>query len=191
MKKWLFAAFGLTLISGGLLYVWLGNEMDRGVEKKATGENEYAIILGAKVNPGGVPSLALANRLQVATDYLHKYPHVIAVVSGGQGADEDRTEASVMKDYLLAEGITPERILVEEVATSTYENLLYSKQLLPEDVTNITIISNDFHLTRANYLAEKIGFQADVVAAPTPKIVEAKMRLRERLALLKTYILGQ
>lgn len=191
MKKWLFVAIGLTLISGGVLFVWLGNEMDRGVEKKATGENEYAIILGAKVNPGGVPSLALANRLQVATDYLHKYPHVIAVVSGGQGADEDRTEASVMKDYLLAEGIAPERILVEDEATSTYENLVYSKQLLPEDVTEVTIISNDFHLRRASYLAEKIGFHVDVHAAPTPKIVETKMRMRERLALLKTFIFGQ
>ncbi|MEK4425694.1 YdcF family protein [Solibacillus sp. FSL K6-1523] len=191
MKKWLFVVFGVTIISSGVLYVWLGNEMDRGVEKKASGENEYAIILGAKVNPGGVPSLSLANRLQVATDYLHKYPHVIAVVSGGQGADEDRTEASVMKDYLLAEGIAPERILVEDEATSTYENLLYSKRLLPEDVTKITIISNDFHLKRASYLAEKIGFQPDIVAAPTPKIVEAKMRLRERLALLKTYVVGQ
>ncbi|ATP40597.1 vancomycin resistance protein [Solibacillus sp. R5-41] len=191
MKKWLFFAFGITVLCGSAVYVWLGHEMDRGVEKKATGENEYVIILGAKVKPGGVPSLALANRLQVAAEYLHKHPHVIAVVSGGQGADEDRTEASVMKDYLLAEGITSERILVEDEATSTYENLLYSKRLLPDDVTNITIISNDFHLRRASYLAEKIGLEADVVAAPTPKIVEAKMRFRERLALLKTYILGQ
>ncbi|MEG0473117.1 MAG: YdcF family protein [Solibacillus sp.] len=191
MKRWLFVAFGVTVLCGAALYVWLGNEMDRGVEKKATGEHEYAIILGAKVKPGGVPSLSLANRLKVAADYLHKYPHVIAVVSGGQGADEDRTEASVMKDYLLEEGIAPERILVEDEATSTYENLLYSKRLLPEYVTNITIISNDFHLRRASHLAEKIGFQPDVVAAPTPKIVETKMRLRERLALLKTYVVGQ
>ncbi|MEG0384962.1 MAG: YdcF family protein [Solibacillus sp.] len=191
MKKWLFIAFGLTFLSGGFLYVWLGYEMDYGFENKASGENEYVIILGAKVNPGGVPSLTLANRLQVAADYLHNYPHVIAIVSGGQGADEDRTESSVMKEYLLAEGIASKRILVEDEATSTYENLLYSKRLLPEEVTEVTIISNDFHLRRASYLAEKIGFQVDVLAAPTPKIVETKMRLRERLALLKTFILGQ
>lgn len=34
MKKWLFVVFGVTIISSGVLYVWLGNEMDRGVEKR-------------------------------------------------------------------------------------------------------------------------------------------------------------
>lgn len=165
--------------------------MDRGVEKKATGENEYVIILGAKVKPGGVPSSALANRLKMAAAYLHDYPRIVAIVSGGQGADEDRTEASVMKDYLVALGIASERILVEDQSTSTYENLLFSKQLLPTNVTNITIISNDFHLKRASYLAEKMDLHVDVLAAPTPKIVEFKMRTRERLALLKTYLVGQ
>ena len=181
----------LLFIIGLLLFIWLGYEIEQGPKNKADGTNDYVIILGAKVKHGGVPSLSLRNRLDVAADYLHKYPHVKAIVSGGQGADEDRTEASVMFDILVEKGIAAERILLEDKSTSTYENLLNSKNLLPENVTEITIISNDFHLKRATILAEKIGLQADTVAASTPKVVEVKSRLRERLALVKAYLADQ
>ncbi|HBT71654.1 MAG TPA: vancomycin resistance protein, partial [Lysinibacillus sp.] len=122
--------------------------------------------------------------------YLTKYPHVKVIVSGGQGPDEDQTEASVMQEYLEQNGIEATRIIVEDKSTSTYENLVFSKELLPKDTKKITIVSNDFHLKRAKYLAETLDFEVDVVAAETPKSVEAKLRLRERAALLKTYIVG-
>ncbi|MCY1451600.1 hypothetical protein D9M71_684740 [compost metagenome] len=126
----------------------------------------------------------------MAVPYLTKYPHVKVIVSGGQGPDEDQTEASVMQEYLEQNGIKATRIIVEDKSTSTYENLVFSKELLPKDTKKITIVSNDFHLKRAKYLAEPLDFEVDVVAAETPKSVEAKLRLRERAALLKTYIVG-
>lgn len=190
MKKWIVVGF-VVLTIPAIVYIWLGNEMDKATEKKADGSNDYAIILGAKVKPGGIPSLSLHYRLDVATDYLLQYPHVTAIVSGGQGADEDQTEASVMYDYLVQAGIDAKRILIEDNSTSTFENLKFSQQLLPENTNAITIISNDFHLKRATLLATKLGFDSDVIAAPTPKVVELKSRVRERAALLKTYLLGQ
>ena len=63
--------------------------------------------------------------------------------------------------------------------------------LLPEGVTEVTIISSDFHLARAQDLAKRLGLEVDVVAAKTPKVVETKLRLREKLALLKTWIIGR
>ncbi|MCH7322046.1 YdcF family protein [Solibacillus sp. MA9] len=190
MNKWLIVGFAVLTIPA-IVYIWLGNEMDKAAKEKANGTNDYVIILGAKVKPGGVPSLSLKYRLDVATDYLQQYPHVTAIVSGGQGIDEDQTEASVMYDYLVRAGIDAERILIEDKSTSTYENIKFSKQLLPENTTKITIVSNDFHLKRANILAKKLGLDSDVIAAPTPKVVELKSRIRERAALLKTYFLGQ
>ncbi|WP_249646204.1 YdcF family protein, partial [Lysinibacillus sp. D3C2_S12] len=97
------------------------------------GSADYMIILGAKVKPGGVPSLSLKSRLEVAVQYLTIYPHVKVIVSGGQGPDEDRTEASVMKDYLEPNGIEASRIIIEDQSTSTYENLVFSKELLPKE----------------------------------------------------------
>ncbi|MFJ8460416.1 MULTISPECIES: YdcF family protein [Lysinibacillus] len=190
MKKWVLRVGIVLLAVGGVVYIWLGEEMKQGVQPVANGTAEYVIVLGAKVKPGGVPSLSLKNRLEEAVKYLNKYPHVKVIVSGGQGADEDRTEASVMLKYLQDNGIDTNRILVEDQSTSTYENLLFSKELLPTGTKRITIVSNDFHLKRAKYLAESLDFEVDVVAAKTPKSVEAKLKLRERAALLKTYIIG-
>lgn len=190
MKKWVLRVGIVLLAVGGVVYIWLGEEMKQGVRPVANGTAEYVIVLGAKVKPGGVPSLSLKNRLEEAVKYLNKYPHVKVIVSGGQGADEDRTEASVMLKYLQDNGIDTNRILVEDQSTSTYENLLFSKELLPTGTKRITIVSNDFHLKRAKYLAESLDFEVDVVAAKTPKSVEAKLKLRERAALLKTYIIG-
>lgn len=190
MKKWVLRVGIVLLAVGGVVYIWLGEEMKQGVQPVANGTAEYVIVLGAKVKPGGVPSLSLKNRLEEAVKYLNKYPHVKVIVSGGQGADEDRTEASVMLKYLQDNGIDTNRILVEDQSTSTYENLLFSKELLPTGTKRITIVSNDFHLKRAKYLAESLDFEVDVVAAKTPKSVEAKLKLRERAALLKTYIVG-
>ncbi|MDM5250642.1 YdcF family protein [Lysinibacillus sp. G4S2] len=190
MKKWVLRVGILLLAVGGIVFIWLGEEMKQGVQPVANGTAEYLIVLGAKVKPGGVPSLSLKNRLEEAVKYLKKYPHVKVIVSGGQGADEDRTEASVMLKYLQDNGIDANRILVEDQSTSTYENLLFSKELLPKGTKRITIVSNDFHLKRAKYLAESLDFEVDVVAAKTPKSVEAKLKIRERAALLKTYIIG-
>lgn len=190
MKFWLSGLILFVLILG-FLYYWLGAEIEKGQTPIADGSNDYLIILGAKVKPNGIPSLSLQNRLEVAIDYLKQYEHVQVIVSGGQGADEPATEASVMAKYLLDAGIESYRIQLEENSTSTYENFLYSKALLPEEVKEITIISNDFHLTRAKYLANVVGLEADVLAAPTPNSVKTESIIRERLALLKTYIFGK
>ncbi len=190
MKIWLGGSVILLLLIG-YGYYFLGTEIEKGKTPVADGSNDYLIILGAKIKPSGIPSLALQNRLDVAIDYLKQHEHVQVIVSGGQGHDEPATEASVMAKYLIEGGIDPLRILLEENSTSTYENLLYSKELLPEGVNDITIISNDFHLARAKYLANVVGLEADVIAAPTPKSVEIKSNVRERIALLKTYIVGK
>ncbi|WP_291754266.1 YdcF family protein [Lysinibacillus sp. UBA5990] len=190
MKKWLIRVGVVLIVIAIVLYIWLGKEIERGVEAKADGSANYMIILGAKVKPGGVPSLSLKSRLEVAVPYLVKYPQAKVIVSGGQGPDEDRTEASVMREYLEQNGIDATRIIEEDQSTSTYENLVFSKELLPKETKKITIVSNDFHLKRAKYLAESLDFEVDVVSAKTPKSVEAKLKIRERAALLKTYIVG-
>lgn len=190
LKRIIFALLFILIILV-LIFYWLDYEMNAALKNEADGSNEYVVILGAKVKPGGIPSQSLKNRLDAAVDYLQKYPTVKAIVTGGQGADEDRTEASVMADYLIEHGIAEERVLLEDQSTTTYENLLFAKKLLPENTASITIISNDFHLKRATILARKLGLKADVVAAPTPKVVNTKSRIRERLAIIKAYTRGQ
>ena len=185
---WLFSIFIAIAL---LLYIWLGYKISSNEQATANGKYDTLIILGAKVKANGTVSLSLKNRLDAAHEYLSKYPHVQVVVTGGQGADEPQTEASAMYTYLVEKGIDPERILLEDKSTSTYENLLFTKQLLNDSLTEATIVSNDFHLARAKFLANELNLKVDLLPAKTPKVVETKSRVRERAALLKTYIFGK
>jgi len=189
MRKWVFSLFGLLIASSIGLYIWADSVINEGHEPKADGTNIYAIVLGARVKENGEPSLTLLYRLNETFQYLETYPHVKVIVSGGQGEDEPISEADFMYEYLVREGIDERRIIIENQSTSTYENLLYSKERLPKEVTKVTIISSDFHLARAQKIAGSLDLQSDVVAAQTPKVVEAKSNFRERLALVKTFIL--
>ena len=124
MKRWL-VTVGVILIGIGIvLYIWLGRELDQGMEPNANGSADY---IGSKSKARWCTIAFIKSRLEVAVPYLTKYPHVKVIVSGGQGPDEDRTEASVMQDYLEQHGIDATRIIIEDQSTSTYENLVFSK----------------------------------------------------------------
>ena len=61
---------------------------------------DYIIVLGAQVKESG-PSVILRYRLDRAVSYLKENDNTLVIVSGGQGANEKATEASVMKEYLV------------------------------------------------------------------------------------------
>ncbi|MBS4195931.1 YdcF family protein [Bacillus sp. FJAT-49870] len=172
------------------MWIKTGNWMYAGKLPAANGENEYAIILGAKVN-GEIPSLSLRYRLEAALDYAKKHPEVKFILSGGQGPDEDITEAEAMKRYLMENGIEEDRLILETASTSTYENIQFSRKLLPASVNSVTIVTSDYHLARAREIARQLDLESDAVAAKTPKVVEWKLTTRERLALLKTSVFGR
>lgn len=182
---------GIAAVLFGLgTWLVLGKWMTDGMEPLADGSLEYAIILGAKVN-GETPSLTLRYRLEEALSYAEEYPDVKFILSGGQGPDEDIAEGEAMRRFLVERGVVEERLLLETNSTSTYENILYSKKLLPEDVNAVTLITSDFHLARARLIADNLDLETDALPAKTPKSVVAKQNIRERLALIKTVIVGK
>ena len=61
---------------------------------------DYIIVLGAQVKESG-PSVVLRYRLDRTVSYLKENDNTLVIVSGGQGANEKATEASVMKEYLV------------------------------------------------------------------------------------------
>lgn len=183
----------VILVGGFMLIVWwfvTGHAMKEAQLKRGDGSHSIAVVLGAKVN-GTTPSLALRYRLEAALSYAESHPHVTLVLSGGQGEDEGISEAQAMMNFLSAQGFPKDRMILEDRSTSTYENLVNTKKLIPQGVTGITLITSDYHVARAGYLAEKTGYEWDAIPAKTPKVVEAKVRFRERLALLKTWIIGK
>jgi uncharacterized SAM-binding protein YcdF (DUF218 family) len=100
-----------------------------------------------------------------------------------------------MKRYLVARGVSEESIVMEERATSTFENLTYSKQILDKMLggTNykVVVITNDFHAYRANLLAKKVGLNSTYIGAETEWYIMPLNYLRECVAVLKTWVVGR
>lgn len=151
-------------------------------------KSDYVIVLGAQVNNNQI-SASLKYRLDAALEIYEKYPDTIFVVSGGKGTNETDSEAQFMHDYLCKHNISENQIIMENRSTNTYENLLYSKQLL--DIYSdgkdydVTIVTNAFHTYRSKFLAENIGLDAHTYAADMHKISIPNFYIREFFGLVK------
>ncbi len=157
-------------------------------------ERPYLIVLGAAVY-GDRPSLTLVRRLEGARDYLLAYPESRAIVSGGMGKGEDITEAEAMRDWLVANGISEDRILLEDRATSTQENLSFSFDIIrsqgDDPDGNVAIVSSAYHLFRAKSMARLQGVEAAGVAAPWGyPMVMLNYFIREAFGVTHLWVFG-
>ena len=159
-------------------------------------DTDLVLILGCMIW-GEEPSPALERRLDAALDYLAELEQrgvtPLVAVSGGQGPDEPQSEAACMAKYLVRHGLPEDRILLEDQSTSTATNLKNTMALLEGDGyvnPHVTIVSNDFHLTRVRMLAGRYGIDCSTLAAPMPDWPSRiYSTLREGPALVKSFLL--
>ncbi|WP_059170691.1 YdcF family protein [Bacillus sp. FJAT-27445] len=148
---------------------------------------DYLIILGARVK-GEIPSLALQERIDAAALYLRDNPETIAIASGGKGPGEDISEAAAIKRELVRQGIQESRIILEDKSTSTFENISFSKKLLPDGLDKGVLVTNAFHIYRAKMMARDNGLELVGLPAKTPSQAVVKSYAREYLAITKYYV---
>lgn len=152
---------------------------------------DYLLIPGAGLNGNSV-SPCLKSRLDAGLHYLQKYTEVIVVVSGGSENSGNMTEAEVMREYLLNEGIDESRILLEPNATNTMENFRFARELIEKKtgkpVSDITFATNNFHILRAKMLAGRNNLNAHAITADTG-FAHPIFYIQEYFALIKSFIL--
>ncbi|MDY3859267.1 MAG: YdcF family protein [Candidatus Limivicinus sp.] len=155
---------------------------------------KYLIVLGAAVH-GDSPSLALTHRLEGALDYLNRHPDSVAIVSGGRGKGENITEAECMRRWLLNHEVDSGRIICEDKATSTMENLLFSFDIIrslgdaPDG--NVALLSSSYHLYRAKCMAEQLGVKAAGVAGnPGYPVYMLNCFIREAFGVTHLWVFG-
>ena len=155
---------------------------------------DYLLVLGAKVRMDG-PSLSLQNRIDAAYEYLIAHPDTVAILSGGKGADEPVTEAACMYDRLVTKGINPNRLWKEDKATSTWENLKFTLDLVESKTgtrpVKLGVISSEYHLFRASLFAKEHGVEFVGIPAQTTKIsLKVNYFLREVAGVWHYILLG-
>lgn len=152
---------------------------------------DAVIVLGAGIR-GDRVTVPLAYRLNSAVEYHKKNPDALIVVTGGQGYQETITEAEAMEKYLLRKGVNPDKIIKEEKATSTNENMRFSKEILDEYFENdysVVVITNNFHIYRGVQIAKIEGFENVYRKHAGLKWYNmAPCYLRESLAVLKMWV---
>ena len=162
--------------------------------REPASDADYVIVLGAKVN-GTTPSRSLRYRINSAAAYLQENPRSTVIASGGQGPDENISEADAIASALERQGIDPSRILREDGSTSTEENLEFSLALIESDggtaESSVVIVTSDFHMFRALRIAGKAGFvNVSGQTAPSMWALIPQKHLREALAVTFYFVTG-
>lgn len=164
-----------------------------GITDNVSYTEDAVIVLGAGVR-GDKVTLPLKMRLDKAVEYHHKNPDSLIVVTGGQGLQEIVTEAYAMEKYLIQNGIDKNKIIKEEKATSTSENMEFSKEMLDsyfDDDYSVVVVTNNFHVFRGTAIAKKTGFKnVTHMHAGLQWYNLMPCFLRESLAVIKMIILG-
>jgi len=157
-------------------------------DAEAVAEGATIVCLGGAVRDGQ-PRPTLRLRLDAAAACAEQAAGTTLIVSGAAAEGGAESEAQVMRAYLMRRGIAEERILVEDRARTTRENIAYSCALADEAglTGQVCICSSDYHLFRTLREARRLGIVATPIAAPTPALTAPQQWCREVLTVVVTF----
>ncbi|MBQ2661398.1 MAG: YdcF family protein [Clostridia bacterium] len=156
-------------------------------------EADVLIVLGMGLKGKKMLS-TLKLRLDGAVSYLKKYPSCIVILSGGKAKGASMEESSAMSEYLIANGISKERIIQENCSVSTYENFLFSQRLIEEKLgerKSCLFMTSTFHVYRSQKVADSMLFAAKGLNTRDAFYVSPNNYLRECAALVQYIIKGK
>jgi uncharacterized SAM-binding protein YcdF (DUF218 family) len=183
-------AFKLGLVAVFVCVLWTGYvqwkiwTVPNGILPDRT---DVGIVLGAALWQDE-PSPGLKERLDAAAALYKQGKVPRLIVSGGFDRNGSKlTEAQGMQRYLVRQGIPKEHILLENEATNTYENLLFSKRIMDKQGwKQAVIITHRYHGARAMDMAAYIGLKGAVLWGIDSKVLFTPWHeARETLAFAK------
>ena len=149
---------------------------------------DFIIIHGAGLLGGERVTPLLKRRIDKAVEAYHKSKNsnIKIIASGGQGADEKISEAQAIYNYILEEtDVSKESVLLEDKSRTTYENLLFSKEIGEQLVENpcFLFVTNDYHVFRTSTYARKLNMKGDGLGCRTAGYYIPSAFIREYVAL--------
>ena len=125
------------------------------------GYAQCIIVLGGGIN-GDKPSPLLEDRLNKAIELYFTGIAPKIIMSGDHGSDE-HDEVNVMKNYAISKGVPSEDIFMDHAGFSTYDTMYRAKYVF--GVKKAIIVTQEYHLFRSIYIANKLGINAYGVPA--------------------------
>ncbi len=137
---------------------------------------EVALVFGAGLSPNKVPSAVLRQRLDAAIALYHS-GKVSRVLLSGDNLDRYHDEPDAMRRYVVGKGVPADRVLEDDKGASTLDSCYRAVSVF--GLRRALLVSQEFHLPRALYIANSFGLDADGVAADEGKAAGAPVRPRE------------
>ena len=148
---------------------------------------DHIIVLGAGLRKDGRPSDMLADRLKTGAALLEAHPNAKLILTGDNSGDH-YNEVAAMKKFVLDLGIDEARIIEDGLGFSTYESIYRAAKDI--GAKNTIIVTQEYHLFRALYIAKQSDMNAVGVSADLRGYSGQSLRnAREHLARVKDFFL--
>ena len=143
------------------------------------------LVLGCLVKENGVPSDMLHDRLQRGVELFDLGAAPKLLMSGDHGR-EGYDEVDAMKQFAVDAGVASEHVFMDHAGFSTYESMYRARDIF--QAKKIIIVTQEYHLYRAIYIAERLGMEAYGVSADYRAYYGQFNRdVREMLARVKDF----
>ncbi len=183
---------GATVIGSGALFginAYVKESVSKRIltpqEASELSDVDCILVLGCGIHADGSPSRMLADRLARSVELYELQAAPKLLMSGDHGSAE-YNEVATMREYALNYGVPSEDIFMDHAGFSTYDSMYRAKAVF--DADKIIIVTQEYHLYRALYIAQELGIEAYGVAAQDIRYSGQTMRdCREILARVKDF----
>lgn len=174
----------LTAINAGVKFS-TGDQIISAEEAAKLQEVDCILVLGCLVKDDGTPSHMLQDRLRRGIELYDLGAAPKLLMTGDHGRVE-YDEVAAMKQYAIDAGIASENIFMDHAGFSTYESIYRAKEIF--QAKKILIVTQEYHLYRALYIANQLGVEAYGVSSDYRSYTNQTMRdIREVLARVKDF----
>jgi len=189
LKRGILALFCLGITGTAVVFGLSSYIKKETAEKIITAEEatdaDCILVLGCGVREDGSPSLMLRDRLEKGIELYEAGTAPKLLMSGDHGR-KDYDEVNLMKSYAMEKGVPSEDIFMDHAGFSTYDSMYRARDIFCAE--KVIVVSQEYHLYRALYLAEKLGLEAYGVPAQDVNYRgQAYREFREMLARAKDF----
>ena len=195
-KSVLYAFFVILLFCALILTAGLGMkkyaesrvfDFDEFISNEEERDFDCILVLGAGLKADGTLSNMLEDRVNTSVELYRGGVSERILMSGDHSGDYN--EVGAMKSAAVGCGIKSSHIFLDHEGYSTYESLWRAKEVF--GVERVLIVSQEYHLYRAIYIADQLGIEAYGVSADTREYSKRFYReSRELLARFKDLYLA-
>lgn len=191
LKKWI-KIFGILvlimfMIILGINLIVIGTTRNKIISLKDANqlkEIDCILILGAGIK-GNYPSPMLEDRLLQGIS-LYNQNVSSKIIASGDHMSKNYDEVNVMKDYLVGHKIPSQDVFMDHAGISTYDSIYRTKYIF--NAKKIIIVTQEYHLYRALYIAKSLGLNAYGVSSNKREYKsQEKRELREIIARVKDF----